>query len=196
MSSSPTLPKDFEDALGSLRAVIPRTELVVTEITAPSSLAPYGIAFAVNVLPQNHEEDSDLGAGRFVLLYNPEEQEGWGGNFRIIMYSHAPLDVEIGTDPFLASVTWSWLTESLQDRGAEYLGAAGTATKILSTGFGSLAESGDGAKIELRASWTPLDSDIGPHLAAWLDVVGLLAGLPPASGTESLSMYRNRRGAN
>src|SRR5690606_26411166 len=125
MSSSETLPKAFQEALDSLRGVQPRNELVLHEISAPRDLAPHSIAFSVNVLPKTHEEDSDLGAGRFVLLYHPEEQEGWGGNFRVVMYSHAPLDVEIGTDPFLASVTWSWLTESLQDRDAQYIAAAG-----------------------------------------------------------------------
>lgn len=59
-----------------------------------------------------------------------------------------PLEADIGVDPLLADVAWSWLIDALDSRHAAYHSASGTATKTLSKGFGSLAEEGDGAQIE------------------------------------------------
>ena len=59
--------------------------------------------------------------------------------------------------------------------------ASGTATKIISRGYGDLAAQGDGAQLELRASWTPRDEDLTAHVEAWEEIVAMLAGLPPAS---------------
>lgn len=36
--------------------------------------------------------------------------------------------------------------------------------------------------VELRASWTPLDEDLVPHLAAWCSLLASTAGLPPSGG--------------
>ena len=36
---------------------------------------------------------------RFVLLYDPEEPDAWGGPFRVICYAQAPLETDIGVDP-------------------------------------------------------------------------------------------------
>ena len=52
---------------------------------------------------------------------------------------------------------------------------------MLSTGFGELAGQSDGAQLELRASWTPLDGDIAAHVEGWGDLLCMLAGLPPTS---------------
>lgn len=184
----------FERALSSLRSVTVRPDISLNEIQAPSDLAPFSVAYSIEVLPESHSTDSEFGAGRFVLLYDPEFNESWKGNFRAIMYSHAPLEVEIGADPFLATVTWSWLIDSLAAQGAEYIEEAGTATKMISRGFGSLAEHGEGAKIELRASWTPLRAEqAGLHLESCLSVVALLAGLPPSSDAESFTIHRLRK---
>jgi hypothetical protein len=100
----------------------------------------------------------------------------------------------MGVDPFLADVAWSWLVDALQARGARYDAVSGTATRILSTGFGELEVQGDGAQIELRASWSPLDSDLGPHVQGWGDLLCMLAGLPPAiEGVSLLSVRRAGR---
>lgn len=164
-------------------------------MAAPSGLAPYAIAFAADVKPARHDGDSDLGTGRFVLLYDPEAPEEWGGVFRVVCFAHAPLETDIGLDPFVAEVTWSWLVDALKAHGAEYEAASGTATKILSSGFGQLAEQGDGAQIELRASWTPLGRNLAPHLEGWGELLCMLAGLPPVSeGISSLTARRATRG--
>jgi hypothetical protein len=192
--SAPPLPPEFEAALESLRAASPRTELRISEIPAPGSLAPNAVALSADVTPSRHD-DSELGTGRFVLLYDESEPEAWGGRFRIVCFAQAPLETDIGLDPFLADVAWSWLVDALDARGARYIAASGTATKILSTGFGELARQGDGAQIELRASWTPLDSAIGPHVEGWAELLCMLAGLPPRSeGVTPLPRRRTNRG--
>lgn len=194
MSEKPAVdatPAVFTAAVAEIRAAELRSELQVTEIAAPSNLAPFSLAFAADVVPARHSEDSDVASGRFVLLYDPSEPDAWGGAFRIVCYAQAPLETDIGVDPFLAEVAWSWLIDALDARKATYSAPSGTATKILSTGFGGLAEQGDGAQIELRASWTPFGESMGAHAEAWADLVCMLAGLPPTS--EGVTLLAARR---
>ncbi len=188
---SPAVPAVFAAAIASVRAAKHRPELVVTEIPAPGTLAPWSIALAADVTPALHGTDSELGTGRFVLLYDPESPDAWNGQFRVICYAQAPLEMEMGVDPFLTDVAWSWLVDALDTRGARYSSASGTATKILSTGFGELEAQGDGAQIELRASWTPLDGDLTAHVEGWGELLCMLAGLPPA--IEGVSLLSARR---
>ena len=188
-------PAEFEAALASLRAAAPRAELTISEIPAPASLAPFAVALSADVSPSRHGDDSELGTGRFILLYDPTEPEAWGGRFRVVCFAQAPLETDIGLDPFLADVAWSWLIDALDARGARYIAASGTATKILSTGFGELAHQGDGAQIELRASWTPLDAAVGTACGRLGELLCMLAGLPPHSeGVTALPRRRPHRG--
>jgi hypothetical protein len=168
-----------------------RPELVVSEIPAPANLAPFSIALAADVTPARHGSDSELGTGRFILLYDPSEPDAWGGAFRVVCFVQAPLETDIGLDPFLADVTWSWLVDALDAKGAHYQAASGTATKIISTGYGELASQGDGAQIELRASWTPLDHELTAHVEGWGELLCMLAGLPPT--VEGVSLLSARR---
>ena len=186
-------PTPFRAALDAIRSASLRSELVLTEIPSPGGeLAPYSVALAADVTPARHNSDSDLGTGRFILLYDPSSPEAWGGVFRVVCYAQAPLEIDIGLDPFLANVTWSWLVDALNARGARYTAESGTATRIISTGFGALASRGDGAQIELRASWTPLDAhDITSHVESWGELLCMLAGLPPA--VEGVSVLAARR---
>lgn len=184
-------PAAFAAALESVRKAATRPELVVTEIPAPGTLAPWSFALAADVTPARHGNDSELGTGRFVLLYDPDAPDAWNGVFRVICYAQAPLEIEMGVDPFLTDVAWSWLVDALETRGARYGNASGTATKILSTGFGELAAQGDGAQIELRASWTPDGPDLAAHVEGWGDLLCMLAGLPPA--IEGVSLLSARR---
>jgi hypothetical protein len=188
---SASVPAEFTAALAAVRAAKTRPELVVSEIAAPGGLAPWSIALAADVTPARHDSDSELGTGRFILLYDPAAPEAWGGRFRVVCFAQAPLETDIGIDPMLADVAWSWLVDALDSRGAGYIAASGTATKTLSTGFGELADQGDGAIIEIRASWTPLDHDLSSHVEGWGELVGMLAGLPPV--VEGVSMLSSRR---
>lgn len=191
-----TLPPEFAAALDAVRRAHSRAELIVTEIPAPGSLAPHAVALSADVRPARHGSDSDLGTGRFILLYDPDEPEAWGGRFRVVCFAQAPLETDIGLDPFLAEVAWAWLVDALAARGAQYTAASGTATKIISSGFGELAKQGDGAQIELRASWTPLDHNLTAHVEGWGELLCMLAGLPPvgAEGVSTLSSRRAQRG--
>lgn len=189
-----SVPPAFASALASLHRAETRGELVVTEIPSPGNLAPYAVAFAADVTPARHDADSERGTGRFILLHDPSEPDAWGGDFRVVCFVGAPLETDIGVDPFLADVAWSWLVDALDVRGARYHSISGTATKILSTGYGELAEQGDGAQIELRASWTPIGHDIAAHVEGWGELLCMLAGLPPTiEGVTVLSARRAGR---
>ena len=173
-----------------MRAVVFRDDLTVEEIPAPRGLAPDALALAGDVRPDPGHGESTYGTGRFILLHDPEEPEAWGGPFRIVTFAQAPLEPEIGTDPLLADVAWSWLVDALMSRGAVFHAAAGTATKTVSKGFGSLAQEGEGAQIELRASWSPSGAAT-PHVEAWAEFVCMLAGLPP--GSEGVAVLGARK---
>jgi len=172
----------FRVAREAVLAAEGRPEFSLHEIPAPEGVAPEAVALAGDVRPSSHGVDSVLGTGRFILLHDVEEPEAWGGPFRVVAFAQAPLEPEIGVDPFVAEVAWSWLMDALSERGAEHRAASGTATKILSTGFGELGGS-DGAQLELRASWSPAGVDpassMGAHVEAWVELVSMLAGLPP-----------------
>lgn len=193
MTEKQHLPEAFRRAVESISSVTFREELTVREITSPSGVAPYSFALAADVLIAEHEHESQHGTGRFILLYDPSEPESWGGPFRVVAYAQAPLEADIGLDPFLANVAWSWLVDALENREAHYFNASGTATRILSTGFGELADAGDGAQIELRASWSPATPEMGDQADAWGELLCMLAGLPPTADAVSLTARRRER---
>lgn len=182
----------FAQVADALRALTFRDDFAVREIPAPASLAPEAIALAGDVRPDEEGGDSEYGTGRLILLHDPSEPDAWGGAWRIVCFAQAPLEPEIGTDPLLADVAWSWLVDALAARGARSHSASGTATKTLSKGFGTLADEGDGAQIELRASWSP-EGDIAAHVQAWAELVCMLAGLPP--GSEGIVVLGGNRAA-
>ena len=195
MNDSPTVPAEFAAALASLQATTVRPEVTVREIPSPGgSVAEFSHALAADVFPLTGENGAPHGSGRFILLYDPSQTESWGGPFRVVCFAQAPLDVEIGLDPFLADVTWSWLIDALNGRGASFTNPSGTATRILSTGFGELAGGPDGAQIELRASWTPVSHDLSGQVESWADLLCMLAGLPPTADAVSLDAKRRERG--
>lgn len=191
---------EFSVAAEQIRNARLRSELVSQETSAPERIAPSSIALAAGVSrgPQRGDAseialDSPYGAGRLILMHDPASAEEWGGPFRVVCFAHAPLELEIGVDPFISDVAWSWLVDALDTRDAEYTYLSGTATKTISSGFGTLESRGDAAQIELRASWTPLGTDFTAHAEAWSELICLLAGLPHAEGIESISARRSRQ---
>lgn len=189
MTAHPEAGTPFDAAVAELRATAFRDDIAVREIPTPQNLAPFAIALSADVRP-GEDGDSVYGTGRFILLHDPDEPDAWGGAWRIVIFAQAPLETEIGTDPLLADVTWSWLVDALNSRDAIYHSPSGTSTKTLSKGFGGLADEGDGAQIELRASWTP-EGPFRPHVEAWAELVGMLAGLPP--GSEGIAVIGARK---
>lgn len=197
--------QDFQEALGHLRRTPYRAGVELTEIAAPTHLAPFAAAVhaevrrpglldapapGVVILPGPgalspstgsgaRGPDDELATGRFVLLHDPSEPEAWGGPFRIVTWARAAASREIGCDDTAGMLAWSHLLEALDRHRAGYSREGGTASRVLAEGFGSLGDRAEGADVELRASWTPEGPDVEPHLAAWADTVCTFAGLPP-----------------
>jgi len=178
------VPVAFDMAVESIRAVEFRSDLRVQEIRSPEGLAPHALALAADVSPGNLEGDSQLGTGRFILLHDPSEPDAWRGDFRVVCFAQAPLETDIGGDAMLPEVAWSWLVDALDENGADYRFPSGTVTVVNSKGFGELTEQGEGSQIEMRASWTPQNSDLATHVEAWSTLLCMLAGLPPVDSQD------------
>jgi hypothetical protein len=185
------VPVEFSAALDSAELAVFRSELRVHETAAPEGLAPFQRAWAADVEPSSTTSDEEYGTGRLVFLCDPERPDAWGSPYRMVVFAQAPVDPSMGADQFLPNVAWSWLIDALETRGAQYINSAGTTTTVLSTGFGDLASEGQGAQVEVRASWSPTTSDIRPHLEAWSEFVCMLAGFPPTpDGVSALPPQR------
>ena len=152
-----------------------RPGVVLEEAPAPQRLAPYAVAMTADVVDGDHE----LATGRLVLLHDPAGHEAWAGTFRLVTYVRADLEPEMAIDPLLPGVGWAWLLEALDARGIDYAAASGTVTRVASESFGAMDARPASAEIEIRASWTPLDAEVGVHLEAWCDLLCTAAGLPP-----------------
>jgi len=169
------IPAVFTDAIASLRTVAPRPEIVLEEIAGPARLAPYSHALGAEVSVDGEE----IATGRLVVLHDPEGQAGWDGVLRIVGFLTAETDAALASDELFPEVGWSWLLEALDSRRAAHTAVGGTVTSTVSTRFGDIAGPQRSVDVEIRASWTALSFDLATHLQAWLDVLGLAAGLPP-----------------
>ncbi|GAA5181437.1 DUF3000 domain-containing protein [Rugosimonospora acidiphila] len=179
MAPSSVLPETFARAVSTLRSVAARPEIVIEDLAAPTRLAPYAHAFAGTVSRAGDE----VATGRLVLLHDPAGQDAWDGTLRLVTYLTAELEPELAGDPLLPAVGWSWLTDALTTHGAGYTAIGGTVTQTTSTRFGDLAGPPTSADLEIRASWTPLDRDLGGHCSAWFTLLASTAGLPPPGVT-------------
>jgi hypothetical protein len=167
-------PEEFLLAIERLRATRLRPEVVTEEVPAPQRIAPFAVAISADVVVSGEE----LASGRFVLLHDPAGQEAWGGVFRAVTFARAALEPELGADPLVGQIGWSWLHEALSAAGAQHTAAGGTVTRVVSESFGTLADRPSTVEVEVRASWTPQD-DASRHLQAWSLLVCTVAGLPP-----------------
>lgn len=179
------------ELLNALRSFTPRPEIECEEIPAPAKLATYGFALTAECF----DDDIEIANGRFVLLHEPGGQETWGGDLRAVTFIKADIETEMGSDPLLPQVGWSWFEESLA--GLETSGLSGTVTLALSSSFGELAERSAQTELEIRASWTPRAesvSEVLDHLERWTELLAHCAGLPPiATGDGVASMVRRNR---
>jgi hypothetical protein len=206
-------PPAFALAVASLRGARPRPEVRLTEVRPPQRLAPYAVAISGSVpVPGSlvadnaadaadaadadgaQEDGDELATGRLVVLHDPDGHESWHGTTRLVAYVRADLDPDMADDPLLASVGWSWLLEALAGHGARVTAAGGTVTRASSESFGALSEQRATAELEVRASWSPMEDDLGAHLAGWCDLLCYAAGLPPVTpGVASLAGARSLR---
>lgn len=167
-------PQEFIDALLSLRDVNPHHDIELDEVPAPRKIAPYAAALRAFTVAENDE--IPIATGRFVILYDPEQQPGWNSRFRIIIHVRSQMDAEMGSDPLLGEVVWSWAHDALDNAGANARDMNGTVTRELSETFGGLTLDRSDVEIEMRASWSPATNDLGPHLEAWLNLIAQTAG--------------------
>jgi hypothetical protein len=185
----------FAVALGA-EVIVPSSGRDRTPVHGPAAMALSGSAAAGSAAGTSAGDDDndgeELATGRFILLHDPDGSAVWDGEFRIVTYIRAQLDAEMGNDEMLGSVAWTWLVEALETHQAPYRAAGGTATRVLSESFGTLADRPASIDIELRASWTPAGADVQAHLEAWSDMVCTFAGLPPLPDGVS-ALPRRRR---
>ena len=164
---------NFEEITTSIRAIKPRSEILLEEVPAPQKLAPYAFAMTADVL-------EDAATGRFVLLHDPDGQEGWSGKYRCVTFVRAAIDNEMAADPMLCNIGWAWLMESLKANGCDYTAPSGTVTKVASVSFGTLENLDEDSELEVRASWTPTSGkNIADHIRAWVELLEMSAGLAP-----------------
>lgn len=185
-------PLAFLEAVAALRTARVRPEITLSEAPAPARLAPHAVALNAD-LSLDHEED--VATGRFVLLHDPEGQQAWAGDHRIVTFIKAEVDVEMTSDPLLTVVGWTWLMDALADHGAQYAMASGTVTRVASESFGELHDRGPSAEMEIRASWTPTGAgaEISRHFLAWCDLLSTCAGLPPLPADVATIAPRHQR---
>ena len=190
-------PPEFREAVESMHAAALRPEVFCEEMPAPQRIAPYAFALSADVTV----DDTDIGTGRIILLHDPAGNDAWDGTFRCVAYARAEIDLELITDPMLAAVGWSWLTEALDAHGATYAAASGTVTRVATESFGGMADEGGTAQLEIRASWTPwvpknaapgTPLDMAPHVEAWGELLCTAVGLPPVP--EGVAVMPSRRG--
>ena len=184
-------PPEFRAAVATMRAARLRPELFCEEMPAPQRIAPYAAALTADVTV----DGTDLGTGRIILLHDPAGNDAWDGTYRCVAYARAEIEIDLVTDPMLAAVGWSWLTEALDAHGATYAAASGTVTRVATESFGGMSEDGGTAQLELRASWTPVGLDIGPHVEAWGELLCTAVGLEPVpEGVTAIPSRRGQRG--
>lgn len=186
------VPAEFERAVGQLRAARFRPEVYTEEMPAPQRIAPFASAISADVTV----DGEDVGTGRIVVLHDPAGNDTWDGTFRCVAYARADIDPELVTDPLLAEVGWTWLTEALEAHGAEYAVPSGTVTSVASESFGGMSGEPGTAQIEIRASWTPV-GDLTAHVEAWGELLCTAAGLPPVpEGVATMPSRRGQRGTD
>jgi hypothetical protein len=174
------VPVEFVSALRSLRRVTVRPEVILDEVPGPARIAPFSAALTAEVRTARRSVAAEeLASGRFVVLYDPAGQEAWEGHFRLVTLVRATLEAEVGADPMLAEVAWTWFTDALEESGLDAHAAGGTVTRVLSQSFGALERRSEQTELEIRASWTAADEDLGPHLQAWGTLLCTAAGLEP-----------------
>jgi hypothetical protein len=173
---------DFEKLASEIRKVKSRSEITLTEVPAPQKLAPFAMALSADV--------SEITAtGRFVLLHDPNGQEGWNGQFRCVTFIRSAIDTEMANDPVLVDLGWSYLLDSLEKHGANFSNPSGTVTRVSSASFGTLKGQVESNELEIRASWTPENPEkLVSHVEAWLEVIEIACGLMPIpTGVTQLS---------
>jgi hypothetical protein len=85
------VPAVFQHAVKAVRGAIDgehREELELDDMPAPQRLAPYSTALTASV----YRDDTEIAAGRLIILYDPAGRPGWAGGFRLVAYRRGGAD--------------------------------------------------------------------------------------------------------
>jgi hypothetical protein len=170
-------PVEFRAALARIHSIHSRAEIEIAEAPAPQRLAPFAAAITADVVV----DDLETANGRLVLLFDPNGQDAWEGNWRVVVFAKATLEPEMSGDHMLSDVGWAWLEEALVQQGVALTTFGGTVTRTHSVAYGAMSHREPHGDLELRASWTPLDNHADLHAKAWLAALADMAGLSPVA---------------
>lgn len=176
-------PQFFSDAVESLYQAQLRPEISIGTIRPPQRLAPFSHAIGLEVMHPETDivaPDSEGDAfGRLILLHDPQGEETWEGQLRLVAYIQADMDDAVARDPLLPDVAWEWLSEGLEESTAAFSNLGGTITSTSSVRFGDIGGPPRAYQLEMRASWTAENNNLTPHVHAFATVLASVAGLPP-----------------
>lgn len=197
MRSIATGTDPFIVALEQVKGAQVRPEFVLDEAPAPQRLAPSAVALTADLA----DLDADGASGRFVLLHDPDGVDEWEGSFRAVVFVRASLEQDLVDEPMLYDVGWSWVADALSGRDCHVTQLGGTVTRTSGRSFGTMSDRPADGFVEIRASWTPLESedsgvvvdDMAQHVCAWVDLLAQASGLPPLPpGVSHVATHRRR----
>ena len=190
-------PAAFRDAVASMRAARMRPEVHTEPMPAPQRIAPYASALSADV----DVDGEEMGTGRIILLHDPAGNEAWDGVFRCVAYARAEIDVELITDPLLADVGWSWLTEALSAHGGRVprdLGDRDARRHRVVRGYGGgrwHRAAGDQGVLDAdRSGAADRDARRGTSRRSVGELLCTAAGLPPVPDGVTVIPSRRSRG--
>ena len=185
----------FSLAVDQIRSASIRSDISLAEVPAPLRLAPFSLALTAE--PADLDEDSF--SGRFVLLHDPDGVDEWAGTFRVVVFFRASLEPDMLNDDLVRRVAWSWVSEATE--GLELTELGGTVTTNFGESFGSLEDRPPDGFVEVRTSWTPLESASGitldsmaDHVTSWVRCLEFASGLTPLDGGVVPVTMARRRG--
>jgi hypothetical protein len=187
-----TAPAPFVTAAADLAGFAWSAEVTAEPLPSPRGIAPYSAALEADLTDSQGFEAT----GRLILLHDPDGNPAWDGDFRLVTFARAPIDGETEFHPMRAHVGWSWLIDALNSHGAAFRAPSGTVTVATSTHFGGLDSQPSHSDLELRASWTPDLPDgtgLTDHVAAWQDLLRMMAGVPPQTANVVPLTWDGRR---
>jgi hypothetical protein len=153
-----------------------RAEITLETAPAPARLATN----AMTILADLDVAGEEVGSGRLVILHEPEWQEAWDGNLRMVAFARSELETELVTDSMLLEVGWSWVMDSFKGREISASSLSGTVSRAGSQSFGDLSARTPEGSVEIRYSWTILDyAELPQHVLSWCDLLASAAGLEP-----------------
>ena len=138
-----------------------------------------------DLAPTSRSADGDeLATGRLVLLHDPDGVEAWDGVLRLVAFASAELDAQMGTDPMLPAVGWSWLIGALDERARRLpRRRRHRHPDHVDPLRRPRRPAAPRSRSSCAASWTADTADMAPHLHAFVDLLCLAAGLPPEGVT-------------